>query len=387
MLAVIIDILNFRMAGGKLTDEEIEARIGARRSTAHSASAGGGVAVIPIWGVIAPKAQSFEHTSSSGAAVSTIRTQLRSAMADPDIGAAMLDIDSPGGQVDQVPELAAEIREMRAEKPIVAIANTDAASAAYWLGAQATEFSVTPSGQVGSVGVFSAHEDVSELQAKEGRKISLVSAGKYKTEGNPFEPLTDDARAEIQARVDYFYNEFVHDLARGRGVSVETVRKDYGEGRTMTAKKALQAGMVDRIETFDDALRRTMRLAQTKVPVAAASFAQPVATNGSTTTARLWIADDGTLTHSMEPGNGPYAEHGERVLASLAAFVQRTQERQEARAAADRDLSTGDRERIAAMRAEAASLVETLDALLIEPSDEALNVYAEWLETQSRLPL
>jgi signal peptide peptidase SppA len=388
MLAVIIDLLQFRMAGYRLTDQEVADRIGARRADRTLAQSGNGVAVIPIWGVIAPKAESFDATSSQGAAISTIRSQLRQAMADPEIGAVMLDIDSPGGQVDQVPELAAEIRDARGSKPIVAIANTDAASAAYWLGAQASEFSVTPSGQVGSVGVFSAHEDLSELQAKEGRKVSLVSAGKYKVEGNPFEPLTDEARAEIQARVDYYYNEFVHDLARGRGTSVETVRRDYGEGRTMTAKKALQQGMVDRIETFDQALTRTMRLANTKVPKAAAYGGTATYVDGGTT--RLWATFDNGITTQVAasaPGNGAYVEHGERVTAALAEFVQRTQDRRAARLAADRELSAGDRQRLAVIRGELASLVPDLDALLAVPADEALSVYAEFLEADSRLPI
>jgi ClpP class serine protease len=96
-------------------------------------------------------------------------------------------------------------------------------------------------------------------------KITLISAGPYKTEGNPFEPLGDEAEAAIQEQVDTFYSMFLSDVALGRGASVNTVASSYGEGRTMLAKKALAAGMVDRIDTLENT---ALRLARTSKPAA-----------------------------------------------------------------------------------------------------------------------
>jgi signal peptide peptidase SppA len=173
----------------------------------------------------------------------------------------VLDIDSPGGSIAGITELAAEIRSARGAKPIVAVANTLAASAAYWLGSQADQFVVTPSGHVGSIGVYAVHQDVSKMLDEAGVKMTIVSAGPHKTEGNEFEPLTDEARAEIQARVDASYDQFVEDVAAGRNVPVATVRADFGGGRVLTARDALKAGMVDRVETLAQTIQRVGRSA------------------------------------------------------------------------------------------------------------------------------
>src|SRR5690606_4285100 len=116
------------------------------------------------------------------------------ALRDPAVSAIVIDVDSPGGTVTGVAELAEQIFEARGKKPIYAIANALAASAAYWIASAAEELWVTPSGDVGSIGVYAMHEDISEMEAEMGLKVTLISAGEYKTEGNPHEPLGDEAR-------------------------------------------------------------------------------------------------------------------------------------------------------------------------------------------------
>jgi len=103
----------------------------------------------------------------------------------------------------------------------------------------------------GSIGVFTAHEDLSKALAKEGIDVTLISAGKFKVENNPFEPLTDEGKAVLQARVDEAYAAFVKDVARGRGVSVADVRNGFGQGRALSAKDAKAAGLIDGIRTLD----------------------------------------------------------------------------------------------------------------------------------------
>jgi signal peptide peptidase SppA len=179
------------------------------------------------------------------------RDEFRAAVQSPDVGAIVLDVDSPGGLVDLVPETAAEIRDARGTKPIVAVANTMAASGAYWIAAQADELVVTPSGSVGSIGVYMVHEDWSGFNEQQGIQPTYISAGEYKTEGNPDEPLSDEARADWQQEVDDLCAMFVADVAAGRGVTAQQVRDGYGKGRTLIADRALAAGMVDRVDTIE----------------------------------------------------------------------------------------------------------------------------------------
>ena len=214
------------------------------------ATRAGSVAVIPVYGVI-------EHRSDwltelfGGTSVDTLRESLAAQLADPGVRAIILDIDSPGGTVAGMTEMAAELRRARGgEKPIVAVANSLAASAAYWLASQADELVVTPSGAVGSIGVYAVHQDVSRMLDAEGVTTTIISAGPHKTEGNEFEPLTEEARADIQSRVDASYAQFLSDVAAGRRVSADKVEAEYGGGRVLVAKQALAAGMVDRVETL-----------------------------------------------------------------------------------------------------------------------------------------
>ena len=146
------------------------------------------------------------------------------------------------------------------EARIAAVANHLMASAAYWIGASADEIVATPSATVGSIGVFTAHQDVSEAMAKAGVKTTLISAGKYKVERNGFSPLGDEALANVQADVDGWYSMMTSSIAKGRGVSVDEVRGSaYGEGRTLMAKKALDRQMVDRIDSLENTIRRVAR--------------------------------------------------------------------------------------------------------------------------------
>jgi signal peptide peptidase SppA len=262
-LAAIVDLLTYRSHGHRITQAEIEERVApgqARAVARRGGQSGGGVAVLPLYGVIAQRAAAFQSVSSpNGTSVEEFTRMLRAALADDSVESILIEIDSPGGSVDMVPELAAEVRNARGQKPIVALANTLAASAAYWIGSQADELVVTPSGEVGSIGVYAAHEDLTGVLEQEGVKMTLISAGKFKTEGNPFEPLSDDARAHFQSVVDDFYGMFVGDVAKGRGVSVADVRGGFGEGRVVQAKQAVKMGMADRVATYDQTVARMMR--------------------------------------------------------------------------------------------------------------------------------
>lgn len=249
----------------------------AQAAAMRAARAGAGVAVIPVRGVLVPRETSFGWLFDEFG-VDRLQRALRDAHADASVSAIVLDIDSPGGSVYGVDELADEIRQARASKPVVAIANPLSASGAYYLQSAATEAWVTPSGEVGSVGVYSLHLDWSRALEQDGITPTFVFAGEHKVEGNPYEPLTDDARQALQAGVDRYYDMFVRAVAKGRGVSVADVRASFGQGRVVGPKEALAAKMVDTVGTLDEAIARAARLAREgSKPAAVAAEAVVVA--------------------------------------------------------------------------------------------------------------
>lgn len=235
---------------------------------------GGAIAVLPFYGVVTQRGSMVDDVSGTGSASTQRFAQaLRDALADPAVGSILIDIDSPGGSVYGVSELAAEILQARGQKQIVAIANSLAASAAYWVGCAASEFYVTPGGEVGSIGVWQAHEDWSAAMEEAGVKTTLISAGKYKVEGNPYQPLDGDAQSFMQSRVDDYYAAFTKGVAKGRGVGIDQVRNGMGQGRVLGADAALAEKMVDGILTFDDVIRKMQKDAKTAARTGASRLA------------------------------------------------------------------------------------------------------------------
>jgi len=227
------------------------------RKQMAAASTGTGIAVLPLYGVVTQRGNMVDDISGPGStSTQQFTSVLRQMLADDTVGQILIDIDSPGGSVYGVAELASEIVKARAQKPVIAVANSLAASAAYWIGCSASEFYVTPGGEVGSIGVWQAHFDYSKALEEEGVKPTLISAGKFKVEGNPYAPLDEQAQAFMQSRVDDYYNAFIEAVALGRSVSTSDVRSGMGEGRVLGADAALAAGMVDGIATFDDVLAK-----------------------------------------------------------------------------------------------------------------------------------
>lgn len=270
-LAALSEIVHRHEAGVKLTAEEVQARIGSRPQPGQTQA--GAVAVLPLFGTIFPRANLMTETSGATSA-ERWGAKFRAALADTNVGAIVIDVDSPGGAVQGIDELGAEIYKARGAKPIVAVANHLAASAAYWLATAADELVVAPSGEVGSIGVFAAHEDISRAEDAGGVKTTLISAGKYKVEGNPYEPLSEEARAAIQARVDEFYGMFTRAVARNRGVSADAVRDGFGEGRVVGARDAVRLGMADRVATLDEVIAGMQRRAARRSPAAELEFRQ-----------------------------------------------------------------------------------------------------------------
>jgi signal peptide peptidase SppA len=205
------------------------------------------LAVIPLHGVLTPR-PSLGLWWFGGTALDQAGAALRAAVADPAVATIALWVDSSGGAVAGTPEFAAAVFEARRHKPVVAVVDGMMASAALWIGAQASEIIATPSADVGSLGVLALHADVSRALDQAGVTMTVIAEPAGKTEGTPFQPLSDPARAHLAGRVREAYQMFVRDVARGRGVEPATVAARYGQGRMLSAASALAAGLVDRIE-------------------------------------------------------------------------------------------------------------------------------------------
>lgn len=230
------------------------------RRQAAAVQSSGGIAVLPLYGVVTQRGNMVDDVSGPGStSTQQFSVALRQLLADDTVGQILIDIDSPGGSVYGVAELADEIQAARSQKSIVAVANSLAASAAYWIGCSANEFYVTPGGEVGSIGVWQAHQDYSRALDEAGVKTTLISAGKFKVEGNPYSPLDAEAQSFMQSRVDDYYAAFTKAVARGRGVPISQVREGMGQGRVLGADAALAQNMVDGIATLDDVIKKMRR--------------------------------------------------------------------------------------------------------------------------------
>lgn len=213
----------------------------------------GAVAVIPVRGIITNR-RTFMEMIGYATSTELLSRRIRAAVADPEVKAVILDIDSPGGTVPGVPELADEIFNLRGDKPIVAQVNAVAASAAYWIASATDQIAAPPASYTGSIGVFSIHVDETAALEAEGLKVSVMASTDDKVEDMPFLPLSDDARAYLQARVDEFDRMFTDAVARGRGMRPAAVRDMEGRGRVWPGARALERGLIDKVRTLQETL-------------------------------------------------------------------------------------------------------------------------------------
>jgi signal peptide peptidase SppA len=240
------------LRGDKIDLKGLEERLGEPLNSVHEEiEIIGGVAVIPIHGVIGKRMNLFSKISG-GASTELVKRDIQIALDDGAVASIVLDIDSPGGSVDGIQELARFIFNARSEKPIVALANGMMASAAYWIGAAAHEIHISDgTAMVGSIGVVAGHVDVSKAHEMMGIKATEIVAGRFKRITSELAPLSESGRAEIQEHVDFIYSVFVKDVAAFRGVPVETVLENMADGRIFIGTQAVDAGLVDGVATRD----------------------------------------------------------------------------------------------------------------------------------------
>lgn len=208
-----------------------------------------GLAFIPISGVLINR---FNSSWGFVTGYNYIRNQLNAALEDTDVKGIVFDVNSGGGQVAGCFELATDIYNSRSIKPSVAIVDAFSYSAAYALASSASKIKVTPSGRVGSIGALIMHFDYSENIKDYGIKVTLVKSGDHKTDGNPYEVLSDSVKASMQSEVDIARQEFVDLVSRNRGLDSQVVFNTQAE--CFSAKDGLHLGLIDEITTPIDAV-------------------------------------------------------------------------------------------------------------------------------------
>ncbi len=244
-----------RAAGGFIPRADIDGEVGDVVPNTREDN----VAIVTVRGPLAQRAWSCWMFAGDG--YDAILSRVRSALTDPLIDAVVLRIDSPGGEVAGCFELVRAMRAARAEhdKPLIAYVDECACSAAYALACACDEIVCPDTGAVGSIGVITAVCDESGALALEGVKVAVITSGAAKADGHPALPLTEDARARIQADVDYLAGLFADEVAAGRPLTAKNALSL--EARVLRGAQALEAGLADRVGNFADAIARAQFLA------------------------------------------------------------------------------------------------------------------------------
>ena len=247
----------------KHLDEPLAAfsRPESNRRSSYSVS-GGGVAVIPVQGTLVQRSSGLD-TESGLTSYASIGAQIREAMADTQVRAVLMEIDSPGGEVAGLFDLVDTIYQARSIKPVWAIAKENAYSAAYAIASAAERLTLPRSAGVGSIGVVAMHMDQSAKDAKQGYVYTPVFAGDRKIDGSEHFPLTPEAKSSLQSEVDRLYGLFVSTVARNRNIDANVVRAT--EAGWLNPQEAVASGFADGIATFAETLSELERRAAPSV--------------------------------------------------------------------------------------------------------------------------
>lgn len=218
---------------------------------------GGTLRVVGDVGVLAIEGPLFRHATllsdfSGGTSYDALHRGLEEALAHRQVRSILLQVNSPGGEADGVNELGKAIAAAREQKPVNAYVDGMCASAAYWLASQADHIVAEETAEIGSIGVRCGIVDYSAADEMMGiREIEVISS---QSPGKRSKPVDDAVVGRLQTRIDDLADLFIAAVASGRGVSVDTVLDDFGQGDVMIASKALDAGLIDEIGNFNGAL-------------------------------------------------------------------------------------------------------------------------------------
>ena len=246
-LDVILGVLGPRLTGGAL--EVVKPETDPAPLTLITVER---IAVVSVIGTLVSRSGYLEAASGLQA-YGDVADAIAAAMDDSSVRGVILDIDSPGGEVGGLFDLVEQLQAIRSanSKPLWAVANESALSAAYAIASAADRIYVTQTGEVGSIGVVAVHVDESGADTKAGLAWTFVFAGERKLDGNAHQPLSDRARAAIQADVDRLYAQLVSLVAANRGLSAEAIRGT--DAAICRGELALRTGLADRVGTVETA--------------------------------------------------------------------------------------------------------------------------------------
>lgn len=324
-----IDLSALRSDGPlALPAEMFSTRSGKRGDAGYVVSEG--VAVITASGGLVHRSR-IDADSSYLLGYNQLAGQLEAAMADPEVHAVLQIFDSPGGEVAGAFEYGDRIHALRGKKPMWAVADNMAASAAFLGGSAFDQLAISQTGYAGSIGVVTRHVDLSGAMEKEGVRVTLIYAGDHKVDGNPYAALPNAVRADMQDEIDGIYELFVSAVARNTGLAPKAIRAT--QAAMYRGQMAVDMGLASRVATTDQMLSELAALRARSYPVGQ--------------TARATADDKGVnMSGNTNPGGQPAAE---KHAAPAAAFTQAQVDaaRSEGRA----EGATAERERIQAVLA------------------------------------
>lgn len=332
-LDVILGVLGPRFAGSALEPLDIGSP-----PTRGPEITPEGIAIIPVTGALVTRS-GYLAAASGLMSYGDIGDAIEAASSDPRVRGIVLDIDSPGGEVGGLFDLVDRMTELRrtSGKPIRAVANEAALSAAYAIACATDDLTVTQTGEVGSVGVVAVHVDESAADRQAGLAWTFVHAGERKVDGNPHEPLSSRARTDIQADVDALYERLVALVAEGRNVAPETVRAT--EAGISRGEQAVRAGLADRVGTLRQAVAELAAdLVRQPLPRVRGEHRSPIRKEAAMQTESLpepIVEEDGVVPEPEQGGDeashpatsaepvipDPVAEAGQRLRAEYAELA------------------------------------------------------------------
>ncbi len=220
------------------------------------------ICVIPVDGVLLTREPEGSVWGPEQGLLERVTRDLRRAAQDPDVKAAVLKIDSPGGEVTAAELLRVEVLRFRAsDKPLVAYFEGVAASGGYYLAAPADRILMHPTALTGSIGVIAVFPNVAGLMGKLGIDATVVKSGPMKDAGSPLHAMRPEEERVFQALIDDMYERFLKVVVDGRkGMTAEGL-KPIADGRVYTSAQAIEYKLVDEIATFEKAILAAAKLA------------------------------------------------------------------------------------------------------------------------------
>jgi ClpP class serine protease len=227
--------------------QAVALQAGQRANNTRKVEMRGDVAIIPIEGAIFRRANLFSELSSNATSIQVLATDFFKTTRELNAKGVVLNVDSPGGEVNGTPELAGHIFAARSLGiPLWTYSGGTMASASLWLGLAAQKVYVHPSTRSGSIGVMAKYT----AGGKHNERVIISSNAPNKN----LDPNTAKGELALQKEVDKAESMFIADMARFRGVTTEKVIKDFGAGGTMFGEDAVAAGLVDGISSFEDVI-------------------------------------------------------------------------------------------------------------------------------------